>query len=182
MKKALSLILALVLCLSLCACGETKSNEIELTLDNYADYLRIRVYVNGGRDLPADNVSFYDMNGKLCSASEVSSYFTIGCNVEGVSSNFTYSDIVIEVKATGKYIACNRDKKGHFGELESSIANAFFTHSVVCDLDVSGTGKGSGTEKYIIPDNLVMPEMLYAHSKEFECEIISVSGTVKPIN
>lgn len=41
MKKALSLLLALVLCLSLCACG-SKGETVEITLDNWQTYFEYR--------------------------------------------------------------------------------------------------------------------------------------------
>ena len=40
MKKALSMILALVLCLPLCACGK-KTETVEITIDNWEQYFTI---------------------------------------------------------------------------------------------------------------------------------------------
>ena len=175
MKKALSLLLALMLCLSLCACGEG-SKDIELTLDNYKDYLEVRTYASHGDDVDPKKVSFYDLNGKRCGAGRAGTYFTLGASVEGVSPNFMYSDIVIEVKATGKYVACKP------GDAETSVVMTdTFVLSVDCDLNVSGTGSGESTEKYMIPGGLVVPTMMYAHTCEFTYEIVSISGTVTPI-
>lgn len=183
MKKALSLLLALVLCLGLCfslsACGSKDiepTKDIELTLDNYKDYLEIRTYVSYGDDVSADTVSFYDMYGKRCGASQAGSYFTLGASVEGVSPNFMYGDIVIEVKATGKYVACKpKDAE------TSIILEDTFTLSINCDLNVSGSGSGESTEKYTIPGQMVAPSMLYAHTSEFTYEIVSISGTITPV-
>ena len=50
MKKAISLLLAFVMCLSLCACGggdsdKSKTTEVELTVANVKDYLRFSAKV-----------------------------------------------------------------------------------------------------------------------------------------
>ena len=177
MKRVLSLTLALVMCLLLCcslsACG---SKDVELTLDNYKDYLDIRPYISHGDDVDADKVKFYDLNGKRCGASQAGSYFTLCASVEGVSSNFTYDDIIIEVKATGKYVACKP------GDAETStVVEDSFTLIINCDLNVSGAGEGRSTENYTIPGEMVVPAMLYAETIEFTYEIISISGKVTPV-
>ena len=45
MKRTISTFLSLVMALSLCACGG-KSNETELTLDNYSTYLTVSASVS----------------------------------------------------------------------------------------------------------------------------------------
>lgn len=45
MKRTISIFLSLVMALSLCACGG-KSNETELTLDNYSTYLTVSASVS----------------------------------------------------------------------------------------------------------------------------------------
>ena len=47
MKKVVSLMLALLMCLSLCACG---SKGITLTLDNYDDYISVAKYFHSPTD------------------------------------------------------------------------------------------------------------------------------------
>lgn len=176
------------MCLSLCACGggassevTTKSDEIELTLDNYDDYLNIRPYVSPGADRPCNNDSFFDMNGKRCGASSISSYLSVVAEVEGVSQNYTYSDIVIEVRATGKHILCNPNDTDDHRTMYSNVVNADFTQSITCNLNVSGTGKGESSEKYTFSGNSIMPWMLFADCYEFSCEIVSISGKVTPL-
>jgi hypothetical protein len=190
MKKVLALFLALILCLSMVACGggndatnptEAPDNSIELSLDNYADFLEIKAYVSPGEDIPADNDSFYDMNGKMCGASSLSSYMTIVAYAEGVSPNFIYSDIVIEVRATGKHILCDPNKVDGFSSMYASVVNADFTRSITCDLNVAGKGEGESDEKYTFPENMIMPFMMFADCYEFTCEIISISGKVTPV-
>ena len=186
MKRALSLILALALCLPMCACGSngtelTSDDSIELTLDNYADFLEIRAYVSPGEDISANNDSFYDMNGKRCGASSISSYMTIVAYAEGVSSNFIYSDIVIEVRATGKHILCDPNNVDGYRTMLSEVVNADFTRSITCDLNVAGKGEGESSEKYAFSQNMVMPDMMFADCYKFTCEIISISGKITPI-
>ncbi len=41
MKKTLALLMALVMCLSLCACGE-KKQTVEITMDNWMDFFEVR--------------------------------------------------------------------------------------------------------------------------------------------
>lgn len=191
MKKVFALFLALILCLSMVACGggndaanatEAPDNSIELTLDNYADYLQVKAYVSPAEDLPGNNDGFYDMTGKMYAADTISTYLKVVAYVEGVSPNFIYSDIVIEVRATGKHILCNPDKVDTYGSMYADVVNADFTRSVNCDLNVAGEGKGESSEKYTFTDNMVMPFMLFADCYKFNCEIISISGKVTPAN
>ena len=58
MKKAISLLLALVLCLSLCACG-TKTGTIEITLDNWQQYFEIQEIINWHEDEFGDTSSLW---------------------------------------------------------------------------------------------------------------------------
>lgn len=50
MKKVLSLILALILCLSLCACGDKTPQSIELTTENINQYITILAAYNNYRE------------------------------------------------------------------------------------------------------------------------------------
>lgn len=183
MKKVISLILAIVMCLPLCACGNNSigDNSIELTLENYKDYLDIRAYAVPAEDCVANNDSFFDMNGKRCGASSISSYLYVKAYVEGVSDNFTYSDIVIKVRVTGKHILCDPNNVDGFRTMYSRIVNADFTQSLTCDLNVSGKGEGKSTEKYSFSGNEILPDMMFAKCYDFDCEIISISGKVVPV-
>lgn len=177
MKRALSLFLALTLCLPLCfslsACGD---KNIKLTLDNYKDYFEISTYVVPGKDVPANSFVFDDMNGKGCYAEHLSTYLAVGASVNGVSDKFTYSDIVVTVRVTGKFLMCTLDSNPR----KYSVPAVDFTLKVNCDLNVSGKGSGVSTEKYELPKNWVYPGMLFATTTEFTYEIVSVSGSITP--
>ncbi len=180
MKKVLSLVLALSLCLSLCfglsACGDKK---IKLTLDNYDDYLKIRPYIVLPHDIACNRaLSFTAMDGAGCMVEDYSSYICLGVKVEGISENFSYSDITLEVKATGEFIAVdkNETKLGH----TSVYLNETFTQHIKCKLDISGNGTGKSTEKASVPNGLVIPYHFAHSSTDFSFEIVKISGTVSP--
>jgi len=58
MKKAVSLILALVMCLSLCACG-TKTKTIEITDDNWQQYFEVQDLIEWQTDEFGDTSSLW---------------------------------------------------------------------------------------------------------------------------
>ena len=94
-KKLIAVCLTLVLSMSLFACSsnnsndtsETKDNSIQLTIDNYKDYLNV-----SGKVLPVDeNANDYDNQA----------YAQI--EVKGASTNFVYKDVTVEAKVTLNY-------------------------------------------------------------------------------
>ena len=182
MKKAISILLVFVMCLTMCACaGETKSNEIELTLDNYDDYLKISAYTVLPHDSKPDNARYFDaMDGVGCAVTDYSSYMSLGVSVKGLSTNFLYSDITLEVRATGKFIAV--DKNNVYNSTHTSVYfNETFSQYIECKLDVSGNGNGQSTGKFSVPGDLVIPYMSFHPSTDFSYEIVKISGTVTPV-
>ena len=202
MKKALSLILALVLCLPLCACSvETNTNvadvnAIELTLDNYEQYLEVGARAQLKEDYKASN------HFVLGVASDGYSKFVtydFGQNIygyiwtKGLSQNFNYNDVKIEVEFTGRF--CHFDLMTHQDDMEDTATWDQFSFKGICDrLDI--TGKGNNWEyldnnKYPLPSGRGVPEfddwydgvrMYYKQSAflEYEYKVVSVSGTVTP--
>lgn len=89
MKKLITLLFAIVMCISLVACGEKStskqtSNEIQLTVDNIYTYLNITGKYED---------SYYE-RGVLY----YSSYSTVALETYGVQSG-TFENVVLEVKA-----------------------------------------------------------------------------------
>lgn len=62
MRKALSLILALILCLSLCACGDKTPQSIELTTENINQYITILAAYNNYRATHGWDMGYYHGN------------------------------------------------------------------------------------------------------------------------
>lgn len=182
MKRALSLFLALTLCLSLClslsACG---GKGIKLTLDNYDDYLKIRPYIVLPHNIPCNrSISFTAMDGLGCLVLNYSSYICIGVEVKGISGNFSYSDITLEVKATGKIIAVDMNETAKYYAHTSVCLDETFTQRIKCKLDISGNGTGESTERARVPNGLVIPYHYSHSSTNFSLEIVKISGTVTP--
>ena len=181
MKKAISIMLVLAIFLGMCACGaDTKSNEIELTLDNYDDYLKISAYTILSHDSKPNTARYFDaMDGVGCAVTDYSSYMSLGVSVKGLSANFLYSDITLEVRATGKFIAV--DKNNAYNSTHTSVYfNETFSQYIECKLDVSGNGNGQSTGKFSVPGDLVIPYHSFYPSTDFSFEIVKISGTVSP--
>ena len=89
MKKILSLILALVMCLSLCACGE-KEELIELTTDNIGNYLAFSKDVSGGsvekakKSILGTSFTYYEGTGE----------YTLTASRH---DNVGFKDVVVEI-------------------------------------------------------------------------------------
>ena len=155
MKKALSLILALVMCLSLCACG---GNKTELTLENCATYLKIgTTTLFTGKDWlmkPSGASNSIQCNSKAeCKVS-----------VSVASPNYDFINTVITIKVSGTYDTFRGFEKAEDVAFSEEI-------TITCDIGGSGTGnvvvfEGIDTEYQIIENSL-----------EYEYEVISISGT-----
>lgn len=178
MKKALSLILALVMCLSLCACdGNAGSNgnpdEIALTLENYSKYLSVeaKMYepsifdgglnvqaVNNGNGIPYDGGStFY-----------VYKYFLTSLQVKGVSPNFNYNDVSITIRFKGTY------KTVDISTSEWDAGNEINSELTV-DCNIAGEGSASG--EFSGNGGYMLRKMA-----DVEWEVVAISGTVTPAN
>ena len=155
MKKLIALLLALVMCLSLCACGG-KSNEVELTSENYATYLNISsshshtgtatiMMIDGGKS----PVCYPEASGVI--------------KVVGVSSNYDYNNLVIKVKATATYDT-------YTGSIDSKRTGTS-TDEVTISCDIAGNGSESFT---IFNDTSCKVDV---YSINIDWEVVSISGT-----
>ena len=160
MKKVISMLLALVMCLSLCACG--KSNDVELTLENYSTYLNVSsILLFTGEDWllkPADSANSISCN------SQAETKIT----VTGASTNYDYNNVVITFKVTATY-----NTFSGFEKTEDVVSTEELT--VSCDIGGGGTGRVvvfKGRDKsYQIEEN----------TAKIEWEVVSISGTVTRI-
>lgn len=189
MKRTISLILVLVMCLSLCACGgegATKSNEIDLTLDNYTNYMKIRGSVGSADFIEIDSIWFgrYSQSYKLCHtyfATSLSSWIS----TDDIASNYNYNNVKITIKFTGTVpiVDKNTDR-----DTKATIIYFPFEFVETFDLMLNGTPKDSNNVyKPQFDDNMVIihPAFYDALPLNFEgiasdYEIVGISGTVSP--
>lgn len=166
MKKALSLIFSLVLCLSLCACGSASkgsaSAEIELTLDNYQNYLQVYVssnasgeYVRFMNPIPGYTGPWYPEILNIVST-------------KGVSTNFNYNDVVVEIEISGTY-----DDYHAYENAPNSQGNPF-EMTITVDTDIAGNG--TNTDIFKLANKLVTRDALINST----WKVVSISGTVTP--
>ena len=167
MKKALSLILALVLCLSMCACGnneqnntndQSNSNETKLTVENSTTYLKIGAHaVFTGKDWlmkPASEPNSIQCNSKAeCKVS-----------VSAASTNYDYVNTVITVRVSGTY-----DTYRGFEKAEDVAFSKEVT--ITCDIG------GSGSANVVIFEGVDKEYQVVENSVEWEWEVVSISGT-----
>ena len=145
MKKALSLILALVLCLGLCACGN--SNKIALTQDNIETYFDIEAYMT--------RIYGYDED------------FEVVAKLEGVSENYNYENVSVTFKICRTAMCGNAHEVPYEKEItvttniagdgktlehfnESDICNVT-NHSTDFTLEAKSTWEIVSISGYIVP-------------------------------
>lgn len=156
-KKLIAVCLTLVLSMSLFACSsnnsndtsETKDNSIQLTTDNYKDYLNV-----SGKLLPPDGES---------TLSDTQVYAQI--DVKGASTNFVYKNVTVEAKVTFDY----QDQEHSSREWQSVSGNV----TVMCNV----AGDGSNTEVIDLVEDTEGYVNDDRFSKS-SYEIINVTGSV----
>jgi len=187
MKKTLSLILALVLCLGLCACGNTQTmpDGVQLTTENYSDYMKIDASV-GYHDFIEGDYIWFGLLGSsgYKQASKVFSTKVGGriCTSE-VAPNYNYKDVKITVKFTGTVSIV--DKNSGTDNI-ASVEALPFEFQGTFGLMLSGKDKDE-----IVAYDLPLPDNMVAVSDssnvprdictiQYTWEIIEITGTVTP--
>ena len=155
MKKAISLLLALVICLSLCACGGSK---VELTLENYKTYLDVNIKSFA----PGDSDAWRFPDAPHCRSEYIG---FVGC--AGASTNYDYNDIKITVRFYG-----NADIY-----VDSVKTKYKFDETITVSCDIGGKGN-SFVELF---EGKLATRMIDEDSVECSWEIISITGTVSRI-
>ena len=171
MKKTLSLLLALVLCLSLCACGsEGKSNGTELTLDNYSNYLTVDARLGDLGDGVYVGTANFGTGVSFSGGRTYYLYKGFNCwvGVKGVSTNFNYNNVSVTVRFTGKYKTADRETYNWTvgGDINKEV-------TVNCNI----AGEGHISEALSTEGQYVMSDMA-----DVKCEVVAISGTVTPAN
>lgn len=171
MKKLLSMLLICTMMFCLAACG--KSKDIELTLDNYDDYLKIEVnsYAYGDMYGVSEGVKVSDTTYALMFYGDING----NAYVKGASTNFNYNDVKIKVKLSGEYESYKFDTYmlGSFAESENGTYEMIFE----LDTNISGDSEQFNVE-YALPDGYVTHNHLLYNTN---VEVIEISGTVTPV-
>ena len=163
MKKAISIIVMLIICLNMCACaGIAKSNEIELTLDNYQQYLK---FINCHCDKRTQTVSVGHY-GNIARPYALFGRFV----VEGTSTNFNYNNVKITIQCSGSYGTTTLASVS--GDADKGSYQTF-NQTVVLTTDISGAGK-------LFPDLVTAPGGKAIVEVVSECKVVAISGTVTP--
>lgn len=170
MKRALTLFLALLMVLSLCACGGD-SGKIELTLDNYETYLKVNTYMleegtwlqlsyENGIALPDGSV-------------QVAVYPQAGCEltINGASENFNYNDVKVVAHVTGRW-----EYRKLFGVVPPGGEPG--NQEVDLTLEAIGNITGQGRDR----KTFKFPADCYSCRQLAGCniEIVEVSGALTP--
>lgn len=183
MKKAISILLVLVMCLSMCACGETETNEIKLTLDNYDDYLNISAGVHGVEEVETDKdywLGAYYQGYKYVH----DKFYTAYCgsvSTKVVAPNYNFHDVTLKIRFTGKVLAVmeNSDPKSP----TTMYHNIGFEDTF--ELNVGGTVKNKEALIIDLPENtLILSQWSDEYNGKYNIqitwEIVEISGTVSP--
>lgn len=157
MKKTVSVLLVLVICMSICACG---SGGTSLTLTNYKEYFNFTIDdMYQTRSVDIGHWGTWSRNTDL--------YFKVWSR--GASSNFNYNNVKIKVRIYGSYGLA--DLKS-ISDSPSETRN--FEIIVELSPNISGLAAGgvesqriSGNGKAIVTCN-------------YQYEIVSISGTITP--
>lgn len=184
MKRAISLVLTLVLCFGLCACGE---NGTQLTLDNYTDYMKVSGRVYYSDVFEGEAIWFGKVNPSSGYKRVLSTFATsLGSLIQtkDVATNFNYENVKITMKFTGTVSIVDKDS----GTKEVAKTRKFaFEFEETFGLTIAGKEKDErGEYKLPLPDNMVaiyddFKEHGWDFQIEYEAEVVAISGIVKPI-
>lgn len=156
MKKTISLIIIIVMCLSLCAC----STGERLDLNNYTQYLSITTVTHN--DSEAVRV------GAIPNVSRTVA-LRPSVKVEGVSSNFNYNNVKIKVRIYGSY--GTTDLVSYSQDADAGSMKKF---DILLELSPNIAGSGYISETIYAPLGKAIVDC------DYDYEIVSISGTVKP--
>ena len=179
MKKAISILLVLVMCFGMCGCaGETKSNEIKLTLANYKDYLSLK-YWTGFED-EWEHRSVMKLTGGEYTKYFYSTIYGYG-KAEATTTNFNFNNVKIVLRVKGSTIAMT--KLPPWG-LTGDEVTVPFDFQVTIETNIAGNGEGE--MRFTLPNNLATDNRCgtgtgRTPSAWCTIEIIEIQGTVTPV-
>lgn len=189
MKKMFSVLIIVALCLDLCACS-SGTTSTKLTLDNYEQYLDVRAAAEIQDDYEGNSFLIGTYMGYDYFTSKYGQYIYGSVSVRGLSTNFNYTDIEIEVEITGKYRHC--DLSAQEDENERTLRWDEFKIVTTCsNVDITGSGKSDGNDKFSLASGRGIPILQrasYVHLNyeetdflEYTYKVVSVKGTVTAV-
>ena len=180
MRKALFLLLAIALCLSLCACGEKEEplTEKKLTTDNIGSFLNIDANVIDC-DIQEEKGSVYGLFYKLFEGDAQ-------IEIEVVNqSDAKFTDVTIECEVY-TYVTCETTDSWYgwefdYGNNNSGGKSHSDKNSKRITIKLPNDGNWSNTEDLTFVAYDSQMNFLFGPSELTICgiEIISVTGTVK---
>lgn len=151
MRKIIKLALGLLLVCSLCGCSKKEEDtSIELTMENYMDYLDVKGVYNLGGDTTTFGMSF-----------NFYSDVVPNIEVEGVSG-FIYEDVEVVIELSGTYSA-------HSSSMQ--YENTELNEMITVDCNVGGNGS------YSTP--ILLDGYTYSKGIDVGMNVVSVTGRVK---
>ena len=168
MKKLIALILALILCLSLCACG---GKETKLTLENYTQYITLETACSLSDDIRVADTELPGTGGVV--TFYMGDTITPMVKIIGASSNFNYNNVKVKVRFSGTYYGyVFRNPDGWHIDVDP-VGEKTFEYVLEATANIGGNSekvKGS----YILPEGMLSDRDLLS----FTVEVIEVSGTI----
>lgn len=181
MKKALSLILALVLCLSLCACGgteEAKTESVALTTANISQYLKVNATVEECNFDEGEMGSGFYLGAEGDAKILIETINNSGAKFDGVT-------LTCEITVSGGFTCGWEFTKDN---IRSEDEHSREDNSKIITIDLSYNGEGSVTEnvKWVNYKGEWENQMLLVYDEldnsDVDIEIIEVTGLVEVEN
>ncbi len=173
-KKSMVILSVLILTLSiLSGCG--KSKDIELTLDNYEQYLNVSGSTGTTWDFTsghAYNVQHRDGLKRTDGGTSFYIYRQIlpTFTVEGVSTNYNYNDIQITIRIYGDYTI--------YDAREVTVADTCSVDKEIVIDKINVAGEGRYDEVIELPEETGTIDDYV----NLNWEVVGISGTVTPVN
>ncbi len=166
MKKAIVIIFATIMVLSLVSCGKPK--ETQLTSENYATYLTVKSNAYSAQPEGKSSMGLSYSKG-LKIGSTTKTFFEEGIklqiNVKGASSNYDYNNVVITGNFKGTYGDFNP-----FNTNGDQLVNKEIDETLTVELNIAG----DGSAQIILPaDHYTCTELL-----DIKFEITEIKGTI----
>lgn len=167
-RKYVLMVMILTMSIFLIGCEkDNKDNEfIELTMDNYAQYLDVDLWQKYG----GEHGYFKHVCLEQYNARDTNTWWkeiVYEASVKGASTNYNYNDVVASVIASGTYDTYDLEEGQWVRKNNNPIDLKF-------DVKTNIAGDGNGKEK-IISDRWIHETLVNA-----TFEVVAVSGTVTP--
>ena len=181
MKKTVSLILAFVMCLSLCACSstdkQTEPTKTELTKSNIEHYLAFTSNVDCKVETETGSIyGFYYKNYSGSATANIKVVNQSGAKFENVTITLKLYNVTFNANSEGIICGWEFTSGNHFEG--STLANAINYKTITITLPYDGNW--SGTETLELALYTQWSDMITSPSKlsRLSYEIVKVTGNV----